>query len=287
MKYTTKHGLITCLGLAIVAMLLPWFTASVIFDISGFQLGCAYSCILGGIGNFADYYALGSALLGGLFGGAATLSFWQGLAVTLTLTALVAPFVMTVVSLFMAIYADSKKAAVAELVMQSLCSVIGLAYVIILVRNINMINDVTIASMGVGSYLYLAASVAALIVSIILVKRYVNESDTPVPAGAKTGVMCTAGEYLGVTIPLEKSTDVVIIGRDASCCNLVLSGAKISRKHCEISYSTITNRYRVVDYSSNGTYIRGGSRLEKDRATDLLPGTVIYLGNEMNSFCLK
>lgn len=281
MKYTVKHGLITCLGLAILAILLPWFTANAIFNISGLQISGLLTILLGGLGDLADYYALVASYIG-----SSSTGFWQWVLITLATTALVSPFVLTTISLFMAIFSNSKKSTVAMLVMQCLCTVLGLTYIILLVRGVNAINDISIASMGVGSYLYFVASAAALIVSIMLLKRFVAEEPTQVTP-AKTGVMCVAGEYLGVALPLEKSTDVVIIGRDSSVCNLVLSGAKISRKHCEISYNPVRGNYRVVDYSTNGTYIKGGTRLEKDKATELMPGTVLYLGNEMNSFRLQ
>lgn len=284
MKYTIKHGLITCLGLAIVAMLLPWFTAGTVFNISGLQLASLWTFILGGLGDLADLFSLVSSYVSSA--GVAVSGFWAWFLVAAVIVILEAPFVLTIVSLFMSIFSNSKKSAIGMLVMQGLCSLIGMVYVVLVVRVISIINNVSIASTGVGSYLYFAASVAALIVSIILVKRFAEQEPKRV-APCATGVMCIAGEYLGVSVPLEKSTDVLAIGRDASVCNLVLTGSKISRKHCEISYSPIRGNYRVVDTSTNGTFIKGGSRLERDKATELAPGTVLYLGNEVNSFRLQ
>ena len=286
MKYTIKHGLITCLGLAILAILLPWFTAVSAFHISGMQLGCVWACALGALPDFSAIYSAVSGLGGLISSAAATPTFWQWFLIFLALVALLAPFVLTVVSLFMSIFSNSKKSSVAMLVMQAVNSVIALVYIILLLRAVNTVNNVTQLSMGAGSYLYLAASVAGLIVSVLLVKRFVDGEGKDV-APASTGVVCVAGEYLGVALPLEKSSDVLVIGRDASVCNLVLTGAKISRKHCEISYNPIRGNYRVVDSSTNGTYIKGGVRLEKDRPMELAPGTVLYLGNEMNSFRLQ
>lgn len=282
MKYTIKHGLVTWLSLALVGMLLPWYGVMNMVNVNGVQLSCAAATGLCALPDAANILSAAGGYISSI-----SLTVGQWMLVFLTLAALLAPLVMSVVTLFMSIFSNSRKSTVAMVVMQSCCVVLSLAMIILLVVAVNAVNNVSQLNMSVGSYVYFGASVGALISAALLLARFGGKDGTPVTVSPETGVLCVAGEYLGVSIPLTSSTDVLTIGRDAACCNLVLSGSKISRKHCEITYSPVRGNYRVVDTSSNGTYIKGGARLAKDQPTDLMPGTVLYLGNETNSFRLK
>lgn len=286
MKYTVKHGLITCLGFAVLAILLPWFGISALVNISGVQIGCALGMILGGIGDIVDYLRIGTAALSSYLS-TPILSGGQLFAMVLVCILVLAPFILTVVSLFISIFCTSKKTTIAILVMQIYNAILALVYLIFLIYVANTINNVAIYNVEAGPYVYLAASVAAVIVSVLILKRYIEKEAVAVKGDpSKNGVLCLAGEYLGVSIPLEEN-DAVVLGRDATCCNLVLNGGKISRKHCEIRYDTGRKIYRVVDFSTNGTFIKGGSRLEKEKTVELAPGTVLYLGDEQNTFRLQ
>ena len=288
MKFTVKHGLITCLALAVAAMLLPWMTFGAgVFSGLGFEL-TMNGVGIGGLWTWAltwigDLVKLITA--SGYVTGVAQFKIW---AIALAIFVLpTAAFVMTITSLMMAIFSKSKKSSVAMLVMQSCTSLIALAEIVCLVCLENNINDVSVFRIGAGSIVYFVASLGAVIVSVMIVKRFVEQQSTAVKGDpSQCGVLCLAGEYLGVSIPLDSATTLTI-GRDASVCSLVLSGGKISRKHCEISYDAAREKYRVVDFSTNGTFVKDGPRLEKERPTELMPGTVLYLGNEMNTFRLQ
>lgn len=100
------------------------------------------------------------------------------------------------------------------------------------------------------------------------------------------GMICIRGTYIGKMIVL-RSDEAVVLGRDVTQCNCILNDIQVSRKHCMITYLSSLNKYRVIDYSKNGTFIGMGQRLEKGREYYLEPKTEIYLGNEDNLFKLR
>jgi len=306
MKYTIKHGLITCLAIALAAMMLPW----VIFDLTAVLAAAGGLSGLGLPGLSAISSASGSAVVLNANGFSIwgilqyLLSFFtdtvqMGNAVVVQPTwiwvryflAILIPaggYTLTVVCFFMAIFSKSKKAALSITVMQAVTAVIALVEVIVIYRLINFTpGAAAIARMGAGSVVYLFAGVVSVVTSFLMMKNRA-ETETTVVKGdpSKSGIMCLAGEYQGVSVPMEDGA-VITIGRDASCCNLVISGSKISRKHCQISYDKARNKYMVTDFSTNGTYIKDGTRLVKERSMELAPGTVLTLGNEANSFRLQ
>ena len=97
-----------------------------------------------------------------------------------------------------------------------------------------------------------------------------------------------SGMYAGQDIPMAPNDDL-IIGRDATQSNIVIdqNADKVSRKHCVIRYDPGRGVYTVSDYSTNGTYIDGGSRLVANVPTPVQRGTVIALGNRENRFRLN
>lgn len=98
-------------------------------------------------------------------------------------------------------------------------------------------------------------------------------------------VYVNCGEYKGQYLPMAEQTPL-IIGRNAAGCNLVLEGSGVSRIHVEITYLAGEEAYAVTDYSSNGTFLKNGTRLPGSREVLLKPGTEIYLGQPQNSFRL-
>ncbi|MBS6195415.1 MAG: FHA domain-containing protein [Clostridiales bacterium] len=82
--------------------------------------------------------------------------------------------------------------------------------------------------------------------------------------------------FQGASILLEHM-EPVTIGTDPSCCNLVLQGEEISRKHCTISYNGVSNTYLLLDTSTNGTYLEGGQRIPRSFAMELHEGISVYL----------
>jgi hypothetical protein len=114
-------------------------------------------------------------------------------------------------------------------------------------------------------------------------------SDTGVNTTEPKGVMRgLAGMYAGAEIPLNNGA--VIIGRDASRANLIYdeSCAKVSRKHCELSYDNESKMFSIIDYSSTGTFKNGNTNcLPQNMRVFLEPGSVIDIGDETNRFILE
>ena len=97
------------------------------------------------------------------------------------------------------------------------------------------------------------------------------------------GLICIRGTHIGKFIPLPND-EIITLGRDATQCNYAIVDSQVSRKHCEITYVGALNKYRVVDYSKNGTFLGDGRRLEKGKEYYLTSTEELYLGNEDNLY---
>ena len=98
-------------------------------------------------------------------------------------------------------------------------------------------------------------------------------------------LICIRGEMAGqmLSLPCDKK---MLIGRDSDVCSFVLSDIKVSRKHLEISYIGTVNKYKVTDFSKNGTYLGDGTRLQKNKEYYLPPMTELRLGSSDNIYKL-
>ena len=61
----------------------------------------------------------------------------------------------------------------------------------------------------------------------------------------------------------------------------------VSKRHCGIRFDPFSGLYTVTDYSSNGTYINGGTKLQPHTPLQLQPNTVVSIGKGSNSFRLN
>lgn len=92
----------------------------------------------------------------------------------------------------------------------------------------------------------------------------------------------TCGTYINQSIPID---DEIILGRDASLCQLVFSASEkaISGVHCKIQ--NIDGTIQLTDMgSTNGTFLDTGVRLVPHVPQILLDGQEFYLGDKSNSF---
>lgn len=146
---------------------------------------------------------------------------------------------------------------------------------------------------GLGFWLFLAIHMVCGILGIVL-GRFEEEfagekdsdnisvADASAEAEMQNGtVVILEGVYKGEVIPLE-DMQAMVVGRDATQCNLVVEGEKVSRKHCSITYCARTGGYLLCDYSFNGTYYLNGQRLPKHMNMELPEGTEVYLGDKRN-----
>ncbi len=79
------------------------------------------------------------------------------------------------------------------------------------------------------------------------------------------------------TIPADREMSV---GRDFNSCDLVVYGNSISRKHCTVTYSSQSNCFLLTDYSSNGTYLSDGTRMQPGAVYALDAGSVVLLASQ-------
>jgi len=93
--------------------------------------------------------------------------------------------------------------------------------------------------------------------------------------------------YMGQSFRIGGGEEMVF-GRDGSFAHIIIdsSATKVSRKHCSVRFDGNAMTYYVTDFSSNGTFVLGGSRLIANVPTALPMGTVISLGDENNQFRL-
>lgn len=114
--------------------------------------------------------------------------------------------------------------------------------------------------------------------------KAVEEAPTIAQVGAIEGV---CGQFANAVINL-KPNEKVLIGRDPSACNIVIASDKkdVSRTHCSVKYDPYTDSFKVIDMSSNGTFV-GSQKLVKDQETQFPAGTVLSLGSGENQFRLK
>lgn len=104
----------------------------------------------------------------------------------------------------------------------------------------------------------------------------------------KAGVKALSGQYAGSIIEM-KENDRIVIGRDASKCDLICSSDKISRVHLSITYRPSPadgNHYIVRDMSSNGTRSSSTGTLPKDFDVRQPSGAILTLGNSGESIQL-
>lgn len=96
---------------------------------------------------------------------------------------------------------------------------------------------------------------------------------------ASGAMICIRGDAIGSMVSLQSDRKVVV-GRDPSVCNLVISNPKVSRKHLEIMYIGALNKYRVVDCSSNGTFLQNRYRLDRNQEYYLESMTELRFGSD-------
>ncbi|MCI5884255.1 MAG: FHA domain-containing protein [Clostridiales bacterium] len=105
-------------------------------------------------------------------------------------------------------------------------------------------------------------------------------------AASEGALICIRGDNIGTMVTLPSDKDIYV-GRDATRCQYILTNSKISRIHCCFTYVGTINQYRVIDQSTNGTFLENGERLISGREYYLLPSTKLYIGNENNLFQLR
>lgn len=81
---------------------------------------------------------------------------------------------------------------------------------------------------------------------------------------------------------MQINNDMIVrVGRSGRESDFIINGDTIiSRLHVLIAYEKGTRKFAVTDKSSNGTYLKNGKRLIKDKTIYVDSGTEIYLSNQ-------
>ena len=101
-------------------------------------------------------------------------------------------------------------------------------------------------------------------------------------------IECIAGNNKGNTYPIEPGEEI-IVGKDPRLAHIIVDhdAKHVSRKHCGIKYNGMNNSYEVIDYSSNGTYIKNYQKLTKGIYISVQRGSIITLANSDIAFKLQ
>jgi hypothetical protein len=139
-------------------------------------------------------------------------------------------------------------------------------------------RELVFKSFSVGFWIFIGAMLVVAVLSAIGLITYKSDDNVTEKAAAYVPhIQILSGRYDGASVEIDGG---IVIGRDPSACQLILEGDEVSRKHCIIAYSFNTNRYVVTDYSTNGTYIHDGKRLEENVPTELERGTILHIGKK-------
>lgn len=98
-------------------------------------------------------------------------------------------------------------------------------------------------------------------------------------------LVCLSGDFEGASFPIQHN-DIIKVGRSPSEANIIIEDNRASALHCTIKYDAEKNIYFVTDYSTNGTFMSSGRRLQPRTSTPLAVGAVIYIIDKANSFKL-
>ncbi|MFN7937687.1 MAG: trypsin-like peptidase domain-containing protein [Bryobacteraceae bacterium] len=110
-------------------------------------------------------------------------------------------------------------------------------------------------------------------------RRTVPDRQYP-PAAARPVLRGVNGYYAGSALPLEE--EEWVIGRDTQVSNLVLppEQASVSKRHCILRFDAASRKVYLEDtWSSNGTFLSTGTKLEPGRPYELRAGDRFYLAD--------
>jgi pSer/pThr/pTyr-binding forkhead associated (FHA) protein len=141
---------------------------------------------------------------------------------------------------------------------------------------------------GIGYALIVNLVIASLgvIMPLFNITAAAESGGGYIPANTGGVIHCIAGEFQGADFYIRDNEEL-IFGRDAVGTHIVMANApKVSRRHCGVRYNKLSDNYVVTDYSANGTFVVGGSRLVANSPATIAAGTMIYLGNKDNQFRL-
>ncbi|HWR19447.1 MAG TPA: PrsW family glutamic-type intramembrane protease [Clostridia bacterium] len=102
-------------------------------------------------------------------------------------------------------------------------------------------------------------------------------------ANNRASLICTQGELAGMELPLASAR--VVLGRDQTRANLILTNPRVSGAHCAVWFEN--GRVFVSDLgSTNGTFLNG-ERLIPNKIHELYPASELWLAGYTECYQVK
>ena len=99
-------------------------------------------------------------------------------------------------------------------------------------------------------------------------------------------MICVSGPYSGKLFQVVPEQEI-LIGRDGECCDIVFNLPRISRRHLRIIFHEKKSCYELMDLSTNGTFINGEIRIEKNVRYEVELGESVMLGDGLTVLKLE
>lgn len=103
---------------------------------------------------------------------------------------------------------------------------------------------------------------------------------TPLKEKTNPALRGVSGPYANAIVPMDDKQ--IAIGRDANICQLVMpvEAVDIGRRHCTVRWDKSIERFMLEDcWTTNGTFLASGERLDSEKPQVMKPGERFYLAN--------
>ncbi len=128
----------------------------------------------------------------------------------------------------------------------------------------------------------LSAVVLAAALAVVFLVRHKKKERQPRPV-----LKGLTGYFAGQA--MELSGGQLVIGRDSAHAQLVYSPdyETISRKHCAIRFDRHTGQFILEDFSTAGTFLSSGEKLDPGSPRRIAPGSQFYLSDVGELFSVE
>lgn len=106
--------------------------------------------------------------------------------------------------------------------------------------------------------------------------RNAYPTPAPMPRANSPKLVCISGSLAGQAFSIPPQG--LIIGKDSAVCNVAVSLPNVSRSHCKLTYNPSSRTFVLQDLgSTNGTFLRNGTRLNRSTPYALNDGDEFYI----------
>lgn len=183
----------------------------------------------------------------------------------------------------------SRRATVGNFIALCSCTIAGLMAILIFIgteAGDSIAVELFLEEVSAVYWLMIVAAVGGIITVGVLSKgeQPAQKQSAPqmgyMPMQRRTVLACIQGDYAGSTI--EIPPEGLMIGRDPTTANLIMSGGDVSRRHCFVTQNP-AGGLTVTDYSSVGTFV-DGKKLENGVRTNLYSGQKLFVASKYQVF---